>query len=598
MIFSAKKTARNDQAYSLLRRVASLGTDDTRNPPGAILDLATLTWLIAPALVYLALSMDRTINDYDEGIILFGSARVLSGDIPHRDFYALYGPGQFYALAALFKIFGTSVLVERVWDTVVRCFCGMLVFVIVGQSAPRRFAFVAHWATVLCLGGVLGYGYPALPALAAALASLALLAPLFGRGGSAPRTIAAGACSGLTMLFRYDVGAAVFVLELVVLLASLVIEQRNSPHSLRPAMRAAALFGLGFALAIAPVGAAFAFAGAIPDLVFDVVTNPAQLYVRTRSLPFPRLRLASDLPEVVAVYFPLFAVIAAAPTILALARGRREYDGAEERLSYPVRQSWMPIALVALILAFYAKGFVRPETVQMIMALVTSLALIGVIARPMRGRGIVEGSTVLAAVVASYLFVAFEVRRGLHETWMNLISLASSSATDASNSGSPPISGSCRMPTWMERLNCFEVSPEESDVIRYVQQHTDVDDTIFVGLSRHDKIHSNNVFLYFAVNRKSATKWYHFDPGLQTSVKIQTLILGELRRANPKLIVIDPYWFGESEPNESALSSGVTLLDDYIKETFSPAATFGQYAVLRRRTFGASEDRDTIKAGR
>src|ERR1035438_2911972 len=72
------------------------------------------------SVVWLTLCMDRNVNVYDEGAILYDAARVLDGDLPHRDFYVPYGPGQSNVLAALYKIFGASVLIERVWDTVVR----------------------------------------------------------------------------------------------------------------------------------------------------------------------------------------------------------------------------------------------------------------------------------------------------------------------------------------------------------------------------------------------------------------------------------------------------------------------------------------------
>ena len=54
------------------------------------------------------LLMARSIVVYDEGIVLTGAMRVLAGDVIHRDFYANYGPGQFYALAGLFQVFGQS----------------------------------------------------------------------------------------------------------------------------------------------------------------------------------------------------------------------------------------------------------------------------------------------------------------------------------------------------------------------------------------------------------------------------------------------------------------------------------------------------------
>jgi hypothetical protein len=61
------------------------------------------------AFLFLIITMYRFVNPYDEAVILVGSTRVLSGDIPYRDFYANYGPAQFYVLAALFKLFGSLI---------------------------------------------------------------------------------------------------------------------------------------------------------------------------------------------------------------------------------------------------------------------------------------------------------------------------------------------------------------------------------------------------------------------------------------------------------------------------------------------------------
>ena len=41
--------------------------------------------------------------------------RVLQGDIPNRDFLHLYGPGSLWALAGAFKVFGVSLLTERLF---------------------------------------------------------------------------------------------------------------------------------------------------------------------------------------------------------------------------------------------------------------------------------------------------------------------------------------------------------------------------------------------------------------------------------------------------------------------------------------------------
>jgi len=135
-------------------------------------------------------------------------------------------------------------------------------------------------------------------------------------------------------------------------------------------------------------------------------------------------------------------------------------------------------------------------------------------------------------------------------------------------------------------MDCFEIKSADAETIRYVQQRTAPSDLVFVGLSRHDKIFINDVLLYFAMNRKPATRWYHYDPGLQTTEPIQRKMVRELQQAKPKLIVIEDIWADWREPNESAIPSGVTVLDDYIKSAFEPVATFGANTILRPRPPG------------
>jgi hypothetical protein len=141
------------------------------------------------------------------------------------------------------------------------------------------------------------------------------------------------------------------------------------------------------------------------------------------------------------------------------------------------------------------------------------------------------------------------------------------------------------MPAGLERLACFRTSSATIDTVLYVQRRTAADDPVFIGVPRHDRIVVNDVLLYFAMDRPPATKWYEFDPGLQTSAPIQQEIVGELQRTKPRLVVIGANWGEVREPNDSAFSSGVTVLDDYIRHTFEPVATFGSNTLLRARSY-------------
>jgi hypothetical protein len=63
--------------------------------------LKNFTFIFLLAYLILFFGMSLRPNVYDEGIVLTASMRVAAGQLPHRDFYAIYGPAQFYILAGL-----------------------------------------------------------------------------------------------------------------------------------------------------------------------------------------------------------------------------------------------------------------------------------------------------------------------------------------------------------------------------------------------------------------------------------------------------------------------------------------------------------------
>jgi len=118
--------------------------------------------------------------------------------------------------------------------------------------------------------------------------------------------------------------------------------------------------------------------------------------------------------------------------------------------------------------------------------------------------------------------------------------------------------------------------------IEYLQKRMRQNEPLFVGLGRHDKIFINDVAFYFVAKLRPATKWYHFDPGLQTSEKIQREMMLELETEKPRYVVLETDWDNKMEPNRSAISSGVLLLDDYIWTRYKPVAMFETITVMER----------------
>src|SRR5262249_16610689 len=112
------------------------------------------------AALAMLLGMDHTLGLYDEGVILTGAMRAAAGDVPHAGFYTNYGPGIFYALALLFRIFGESVWVERLYDTAMRAGIVVLTYHLVASVATRRIALIVAVGSFLWLLGIGFYGYP------------------------------------------------------------------------------------------------------------------------------------------------------------------------------------------------------------------------------------------------------------------------------------------------------------------------------------------------------------------------------------------------------------------------------------------------------
>jgi hypothetical protein len=133
----------------------------------------------------------------------------------------------------------------------------------------------------------------------------------------------------------------------------------------------------------------------------------------------------------------------------------------------------------------------------------------------------------------------------------------------------------CHSTEGLERIGCFEFAKYELNAIRYVQENTSDDERIFVGVPTHERFVGNDVMFYFASQQALAPPRHQLDPGVQTTEEVQNEMVAELALHKPKCIVINSVWNNIREPNDSRRSSGVTILDDYIRENYRPSARFG-----------------------
>ena len=214
----------------------------------------------------------------EEGFMLVFPERVLQGAIPNRDFLHLYGPGSLWALAGMFKVFGVSLLNERVFGL------AQQLAIVFGIYALSR-----RWGRTLAVCGaitsaliIIPFGLTALGWVGGVgLGVLGLATGLTARGCAADPAgdrrarrwaLLAGVLLGLAVLFRLDLALAVSISSVALI--------RGMP---RP--RVNRLLS-GIAIGISPYAIQLATAG-IGNSVRGMVLDPVFHLRGGRSLPIP-----------------------------------------------------------------------------------------------------------------------------------------------------------------------------------------------------------------------------------------------------------------------------------------------------------------------
>ena len=239
------------------------------------------------SFAFLLVTMGRDINVYYEGLIVFGAIWVMNGDVPYRDFYANYGPAQFYVLAGLFKVFGPSILIGRIWDTFVRAATVMLVYAVFARMESPRMGMIAAAASLALWLSAFGvYGYPVYPCLLMTMLSIYFVLPAYCREAGRAPLLLAGGCIGVAALFRHDVGALSAISHMTALTLFQVKARLDGVERSPKLIPAVAIFSAGVLLVAVPLWLSVMVIASPIEVLRDLVFIPAETYGRMRSHPF------------------------------------------------------------------------------------------------------------------------------------------------------------------------------------------------------------------------------------------------------------------------------------------------------------------------
>ena len=180
-------------------------------------DRTTAAWIFLIGMLVLAPGVFFGIPG---GKAFTGALRVVEGELPYRDFWTMYAPGQFLFSAALIQLFGKHVIVQGVVAIAFYSGCGTALFLLLRRlDTPRR------CAATLALIFIGAFFYPGQDVRSYPIALLVLLVSLLcavraleSRRGAA--WFQAGLCLGVAAFFKHDVAAYIaFGLAAAILLS-------------------------------------------------------------------------------------------------------------------------------------------------------------------------------------------------------------------------------------------------------------------------------------------------------------------------------------------------------------------------------------------
>lgn len=520
-------------------------------------------FLLLITLVYHFSLLYSNLNVYDEGTILTGAERVKNGEVPYRDFWTIYPPGQFYALGGWFKLFGSSLLAERIYDLLIRCFLSIMPFLISRKlGCNLRTSVIAWGMAMLYLGSFTFFAYPVYPALL-----FIFLGIYYYLDHSKPtKLLLSGASIGIAALFRHDL--ALFAgasLGLTILIQSWKLSKpkgsavaglssltQNRKRVWSSIWKPNGYFLIGLVIIALPCAWYFIELVGWDSLIEHLVTTPAEIIPNFRSLPYPSPFYLEHLQFYI---FPGILLTGMIITVVLMVRFK---------MQDPAMFGFFSLFLIGILVLNQVR--VRSDTIHLLpaglLAITVTPAFFQFIFRPMlshlrMGRLFVTGAAIVISLPFLLPFYQEVVRFNPRHFTMT--------------GGWSPVTKS----------GVSRITPEMVGVVQYIQSETGKNEPIYVGTKNHDQFVICDAAIYFLSNRPPATRYHELHPGVTSTPVVQKAIISDLEAKQVQLLVLAPrFW---EEPNQSRIDTQTELLDQHIQINYVQDTSFGVYEIWRSR---------------
>jgi len=532
------------------------------------------------------------VGEYDDSVLLLGARLVLAGRLPYVDFYANYGPLGYSILAALMREIPSPALALRVgqigllgalaflahWVTARRdatnpagtelvvplAVLGLSMEAVFPSFFGFAFAIVALFLFIQARRAdsiSAGWAFAALGGLALALTTLTR--PAFGAyaGGAVVLGVAPliGSRSGRTGGGRTTLG--LFLVSFVlggVLLWLLLFREIPVRAAFDAAVKGPTYLLTGERyverLPLEAFAAGFAIAGA--SLIWGFALpgrrgkNRAAFFVM--ALGFLPLLVRSGTPARPLSWLGILSFPAALLLVFL------------ERRALSASPDVAAAALLGLASAAFAHySWTRPDAPHLLPALVLGAFGATLIWRRFR-------PTAAAAVAALFVVGFYVAASGWYWTILPIERLRTARLRQSG------------------RWQCEEVYPDAAKAVRLADRNADPASRFVAVASSHVSSQGNPVLLFLISARLPYTKWYHYDPGLQSSAPIQSEMKRELLGSGSRTAVV---WWADRFADDRRKIPGnrISSFDEFFNRLYpTTVKRFGDYEVRSRSPLPAA----------
>ncbi|HYI61003.1 MAG TPA: hypothetical protein VEW93_04275 [Acidimicrobiales bacterium] len=524
----------------------------------------------------------------EEGFMLVFPERVLAGDLPNRDFLHLYGPGSLWALAAWFKVAGTTLAAERVYGLAQHL---GIIFGLFALALPwgRRVATVCGLLGVLLVITPIGLtalawnGAVALAVIGSALALRGARHLDEARPGARWWLGAGGVVLGAALLFRPD-------LVVGVALALAALGWRRWSRALVAPVAA------GLALGVAPVLVHLATAGVGPSFegmflqpvfelrggrtlpippAWDRADGALQAVAQLRTPPWP-FPMFGPWPQVTLWFWalPLAAVALLATGVVAVRR-----EGGSHR-------SRILVVVGALGVGLLPQALQRPDTTHLAWVSCVSLVFLPVAVvqwgewwseRRRRRAGTVAGRARLhpgvvrtATALLPLLLVIAVIPAYTARTWVDLT---------RQNLEGEYFGWAVRNGDRTFYLGSPDIAASAQAVVDELRPRLRPGERLLVGTADLRKTPYSDAYFYFLFPQATpGTRYIEMDPGIANAP--DSGLAREV--ATSDWLILSHAWDAWSEPNDSR-EVGSDAPNQVVRDHFCPVGDQGPSYQLWRR---------------